>query len=483
MVFSSLTFLFRFLAPVILFYFIVPKRFRNFVLLLASLVFYAWGEPIYLFLMLASIVMNYFCGLWVAKEKERENRKKARIAVAVSVIFNLAILCFFKYADFTLSNVNALFGTHLKLLKLALPIGISFYTFQSMSYPIDVYRGDASKQKNLITFGTYVALFPQLIAGPIVRYKTIEDQLNGRAVTIDKVASGIRRFVVGLCKKVLLANSIGALWKEILATDLSSLTVLTAWIGALAFTFQIYFDFSGYSDMAIGLGRIFGFEFLENFNYPYLAKSITDFWRRWHISLSTWFREYLYIPLGGNRKGRAVQIRNLLIVWALTGFWHGAGWSFVIWGLYFACLLILEKLFLEKLLEKIPRLFSHLYTLFFVIVSWVIFAFGTAGDLVDSLAAQNPLALTGTYLSAMFSGPLYDTRSLYYLASYAILFVILVIASTRLPKILRDKCYAKLERFPALAGALSSVVLIAAFALCVAYLVDGTYNPFLYFQF
>lgn len=471
MVFSSLIFLFRFFPIVLLLYWIAPKKLRNFVLLASSLFFYAWGEPIYLFVMLFSILGNYLLGFWVWNAKQKNQEKHAKLAVGVTVALNLILLCFFKYTNFAIDNINNLTGASIRFLKIALPIGISFYTFQTMSYPIDIYRGDAKLQKNFITFGTYVALFPQLIAGPIVRYKTIEDQLADRAHSVEKIALGLRRFVVGLCKKVLLANSIGALWTEISQIPQTELTVLTAWIGALAFTFQIYFDFSGYSDMAIGLGRIFGFEFLENFNYPYMAHSVTDFWRRWHISLSTWFREYLYIPLGGNRRGKLLQIRNLLIVWCLTGFWHGAGWNYIAWGLYFAIILILEKLFLERLLQKLPRLFGHLYTLLLVIISWVLFAFDGA---FSSAAA---------FLKAMFASPLYSTESLYYLSSFGILFVILALASTDLPKKLFCIVEKRMEKLPVFHSVITNILLLAGFLLCVAYLVDGTYNPFLYFQF
>ncbi len=471
MVFSSLIFLFRFLPIVLLFYFLVPKALRNLILLIASLFFYAWGEPIYIFIMLTSILGNYLLGFWVWGAKQKGKDQSAKLAVTTAIVLNLTLLCFFKYTNFAIDNLNDLFGTHFAALELALPVGISFYTFQTMSYPIDLYRGDASLQKNLVTFGTYVALFPQLIAGPIVRYKTIENQLEKRTVNAEQIAAGLRRFVAGLCKKVLLANSIGMLWTEISETPLQELSVLSAWLGAFAFTFQIYFDFSGYSDMAIGLGKIFGFEFLENFNYPYLAHSITDFWRRWHISLSTWFREYLYIPLGGNRRGKGMQIRNLLIVWCLTGFWHGAGWNFIAWGLYFAAILILEKLFLERFLQKLPRIFAHFYTLFLVVISWILFAFN--GALSNALR----------YIKALFSSPLYSNQSLYYLLGYGVLFAICAIASTNLPKKVFDSVENRLKERPVFHTILSLVLMISGFLLCVAYLVDSTYNPFLYFQF
>ena len=326
MVFSSLLFLFYFLPAVLAVYFIVPRRAKNVVLLLFSLFFYAWGEPVYIFLMLFSICMDYLLGLWMERAKQAPGRAKKVLALAV--VLNVALLGFFKYADFFVENLNALTGLAIPALQIPLPIGISFYTFQAMSYLIDLYRGDVPVQRNIISFGTYVSLFPQLIAGPIVRMRTVVGELADRRENFDDFSSGVKRFVTGLGKKVLIANTVGAVWSQISAMDIRELPVLTAWIGLFAFTFQIYFDFSGYSDMAIGLGRMFGFHFLENFDYPYISKSITEFWRRWHISLSSWFKEYVYIPLGGNRKGFPKQIRNILIVWLLTGFWHGASWNF-----------------------------------------------------------------------------------------------------------------------------------------------------------
>lgn len=331
MVFSSLNFMFVFLPIVFGIYFISPRKIRNFILFIASLVFYAWGEPFYVVLMLFSTILNFVYGALVQKYK---GKTSAKWILASSVVLNLGILGFFKYTDFFIGNINAWFGTSIPLLNLTLPIGISFYTFQMMSYVIDVYRGDAAAQKNFVSFGAYVALFPQLVAGPIVRYTTIADQLDNRRESTDMFAYGIKRFVTGLAKKVLLANTIGQVWTQLSAMEVSSMSVVGTWVGALAFTFQIYFDFSAYSDMAIGLGQMLGFKFLENFDYPYISKSITEFWRRWHISLGTWFREYVYIPLGGNRKGLIRQIFNLLIVWFCTGFWHGASWNFLIWGGY-----------------------------------------------------------------------------------------------------------------------------------------------------
>ncbi len=492
MVFSSLLFLFRFLAIVLPLYFIVPNRMRNLVLFLASLVFYAWGEPVYVVLMLFSTVVDYTSGRMVARNLERGNRGKARIFVAISMVVNLSLLGFFKYGDFIIENINAVFGTRIGAMNLGLPIGISFYTFQTMSYTVDVYRGDAKVQKNIISFGAYVALFPQLIAGPIVRFQTIAEQLNHRIHTMAQTSYGITRFMTGLGKKVLLANNIGLVWTEISAIAPENLSMLTAWIGIIAFSLQLYFDFSGYSDMAIGLGEIFGFHFLENFNYPYMSRSITEFWRRWHISLGTWFREYVYIPLGGNRKGKGRQIFNLAVVWFLTGLWHGASWNFVIWGLYFCVLLILEKLFLLKVLERIPAVFGHIYTLFLVVISWAIFSYN---DMTDGAA----------YIKTMFgmgTGGLTDERGLYLLMSNAVLFVILIVAATNLPSKLIGRLFAPETENPDRAAAveagtgvygerkyqvvytiLQSVFIVGIFLWATAYLVDSSFNPFLYFRF
>ena len=473
MVFSSLLFLFYFLPAVLLLYFLIPKKLRNALLLIASLFFYAWGEPVYVVIMLAVIAVDYLHGLIIQRKKDMGDLRGAKIALIAAVVLNLAALGFFKYSNFLIGNLNAVPGVDIPLLELTLPIGISFYTFQSLSYVIDVYRGDVKAQRNIVSFGTYVALFPQLIAGPIVQYKTIDQQLTDRTENFDQFGDGVRRFVTGLGKKVLLANTIGLIWTQISAMDPASVPVLTAWIGILAFTFQIYFDFSGYSDMAIGLGKMFGFTFLENFNYPYMSKSITEFWRRWHISLSTWFR--VYIPLGGNRKGLPIQIRNILVVWILTGIWHGASWNFVAWGLFFGILLMAEKLFLLKWLKKAPAVVSHLYTMLMVILSWALFAF-------DSLSAGF------SYIGAMFGAHgagLYDSRSLYLLLTNGLLLLIGAVGCTNLPK----RAAARLENGrlalsrPAVSTVAAGVVLLAISALSVAYLVDASYNPFLYFRF
>lgn len=476
MVFSSLLFLFRFLPIVCIAYFIAPRPFKNLILFVSSLIFYAWGEPVYVVIMIFSTLVDYVHGRLVQWFLDQGNQKYAKLAVASSMIINLSLLAFFKYSDFIIANINQLVGTQIPLLNLALPIGISFYTFQTMSYTVDVYRGQAKVQKNIISFGTYVALFPQLIAGPIVQYKTIAEQLDGRKESTSMFADGIVRFMTGLGKKVLLANSIGLLWSQISGMSFETLPVVTAWIGAIAFSFQIYFDFSGYSDMAIGLGKMFGFEFLENFNYPYLSKSITEFWRRWHISLGSWFRDYVYIPLGGNRCSVGKQIRNIAIVWLLTGLWHGASWNFVLWGVYFGILLLLEKMFLMKYMEHWPSVVRRMYTLVIVLISWVIFAF----DSMNQVKA---------YLGAMFGAGagFVNQETLYILSNYWVLLLILVVACTDLPKKLVFKVreyVARSERI-GMIGYITAenVYLLMIFIFSVAYLVDSSYNPFLYFRF
>lgn len=466
MVFSSTVFLCIFLPLVLLGYYICPKRGRNLFLLIASLVFYAWGEPKYVFLMIFSIIANYVFGLLM--DKFRRNSRRLKLMLVLSVVVDLGLLGVFKYTDFIISNLNAAFGASFDLLKLALPIGISFYTFQAMSYTIDVYRGDVKVQRNIIDFGMYITMFPQLIAGPIVRYADVEEQLHERRVTAQDFSEGAMRFVVGLGKKVLLANQIGALWSEIYALGGSS-SALMAWLGAIAFTFQIYFDFSGYSDMAIGLGRMFGFKFPENFRYPYQSVSITDFWRRWHITLSTWFREYLYIPLGGNRRGFARQALNLLIVWTLTGFWHGAGWNFVLWGLYYFAVLFVEKLFLLKALDRAPKILRHIYSLLLIVLGWVIFA-------CDDITVLLP------FIGSMFgaNGAL-GGLDLYWLTTKAVLLIICCVASTELPKKLMISLGGRLGERPAFI--LKSVLTLLLLCLSVVFLIGDSYNPFLYFRF
>ena len=466
MVFSSTIFLCVYLPLVLLGYYICPKKGKNLFLLIVSLIFYAWGEPKYVFLMIFSILVNYVFGLLM--DKHRENKKRLKLMLVISVIIDLGLLSVFKYTDFIITNINSVFGADFDLLNIALPIGISFYTFQAMSYTIDVYRDDVRVQRNLIDFGMYITMFPQLIAGPIVRYSDVQDQLAERNVTTADFSEGIMRFVVGLGKKVLLANQMGAVWTQIYALG-GDISALMAWTGAAAYTFQIYFDFSGYSDMAIGLGRMFGFKFPENFRYPYESVSITDFWRRWHITLSTWFKEYLYIPLGGNRRGLARQALNLLIVWTLTGFWHGAGWNFVMWGLYYFAILFIEKLFLLKALDKLPRLFRHAYALLLIVIGWVIFA-------SDDVSVMLP------YLGSMFgaNGAL-GGMDVYTLLTRAALMVICCVASTELPRRLFVTAAGKMNEKAAFT--VKSVLTLALLALSVVFLIGDSYNPFLYFRF
>ena len=376
MLFSSLVFLFTFLPITLLVYYLVPRKVKNVVLLIASLIFYAWGEPVYIFLMLISILFNYFCGMDIALKAGRKSQVRSLI---FTIVVNLFILGFFKYYGFIVTNLNAILPFYIPYRKLELPIGISFYTFQTLSYIIDVYRGNVDVQVNLIDFGTYVTMFPQLIAGPIVQYADVERQLRERKESLTKFGYGAWFFVIGLAKKVLLANTIGSIYENIAAMD--GMSVVTAWLGCLAYTFQIYFDFSGYSDMAVGLGKMFGFEFMQNFNYPYISKSVTEFWRRWHISLGSWFREYVYIPLGGNRVTVPRHLLNLLIVWFLTGLWHGASWNFVAWGLFYGVILITEKYFTGKILAKLPEAVQTLYTMILVMLGWVLFFSPTLGSL------------------------------------------------------------------------------------------------------
>ena len=466
MVFSSTIFLCVYLPLVLLGYYICPKKGRNLFLLIVSLVFYAWGEPKYVFLMIFSILVNYIFGRLMDKNRGRQKRMK--LLLVLSVVIDLGLLSVFKYTDFVITNINAIFGSSFDLLNIALPIGISFYTFQAMSYTIDVYRNDVRVQKNLIDFGMYITMFPQLIAGPIVRYADVQDQLADRSVTTADFSEGVMRFVVGLGKKVLLANQMGAVWSDIYALG-GDVSALMAWTGAIAYTFQIYFDFSGYSDMAIGLGRMFGFKFPENFRYPYQSVSITDFWRRWHITLSTWFKEYLYIPLGGNRRGLARQALNLLIVWSLTGFWHGAGWNFVMWGLYYFVILFIEKLFLLKALDKLPKFFRHVYALLLIIIGWVIFA-------SDDVSVLLP------YLGSMFgANGAIGGMDVYTLLTKAVLLIICCIASTELPKKLFLSAAGAMNEKAAFT--LKSVLMIALLALSMILLIGDSYNPFLYFRF
>ena len=458
MLFSSIPFLYYFLPAVLLVYFVVPRAARNAVLLLSSLIFYGWGEPKYVLLMAATIVSFYICGLGIENAKS-EGKKKAWLTV--SVIIGIVLLTVFKYADFFLQSFAAVTGLSLPLLKLALPIGISFYTFQCMSYAVDVYRGETQAQKSIVAFGAYVALFPQLIAGPIVRYVDVARELENRSTTWEDAMAGIRRFLIGFGKKILLANQLGLLTETFRSSTEKS--ILFHWLYAVAFMLHIYFDFSGYSDMAIGLGRILGFHFIENFNYPYLSKSVTEFWRRWHMSLGSWFRDYVYIPLGGNRVSKARWVFNILVVWMLTGLWHGASWNFVLWGLLFAVVLLAEKWL--PALQKLPVFLRHTYVLLIVMLSFVLF---NAADLHQ--AAED--------LAGLFGGlPMVTQEALYCLRSYAVVFAVSVIGATPLPKKLAARIPEKVT------AVLEPIGLTVLLLTCTAYLVDGSFNPFLYFRF
>lgn len=466
MVFASVPFLFVFLPAVLAAYFLCPRRWHNAVLLVFSLFFYAWGEPVYILLMLCSITVSFLAGRALGRAHTPARR---RAVLSASVAYHLLTLGFFKYADFLIGTVNSLFGLSLPLLSLPLPIGISFYTFQTLSYIVDVYRGVCAPQRRWGWLAMYVSLFPQLIAGPIVRYQTVEQQIAHRTVSRAQCAEGVRRFTAGLVKKVLLANSIGLVFTQILGNGALPQSVLAAWVAVAAYTFQIYFDFAGYSDMAIGLGKLFGFTFEENFNLPYLSRSITEFWRRWHISLGTWFRDYVYIPLGGNRCGWGRQLFNIAVVWLLTGLWHGASWNFVLWGAYYAVLLMVEKLGLLRVLARLPRMLQHAYALFFIVVGWALFACTEPGQLSGVFGAL--FGLSGV--------PLYDASSLFLLKNNVLLWLLLVFASTasfaRLhTHLLSRHWYAEV---------LCPLGLAAALLACTAFIVSGSFNPFLYFRF
>ena len=473
MVFSSIFFLFTFLPLSLLLYWMSPAKIKNFTLLAVSLFFYAWGEPVYVLLMIASIITNFVFGIFIESELIKEKRAVRRALFISAVVFNILILGFFKYYGFLAENINALFNADIAYSELPLPIGISFYTFQVLSYVIDVYLGKVRLQRNPVSFALYVTMFPQLIAGPIVRYSDIESQLEQRNVSAAKFGEGAQRFIQGLGKKVLLANSMGALWDITQAMDMTGISVFSAWLGIIAYTFQIYFDFSGYSDMAIGLGKMFGFEFMENFDHPYVSRSVTEFWRRWHISLGTWFREYVYIPLGGNRCSRIRQIRNIMAVWMLTGLWHGASWNFVVWGIYYGCLLLIEKMFLKKLIDNAPAIISHVYCMLAVIIGWVLFA---------SRDIESAAAYLGV-MSGASGNVLVDNAFIYYLKSNAVMLVISLLFSTGIfreifePEEISDKIRTRVSH--------SAAVILHAFILFMstAYLVTETYNPFLYFRF
>lgn len=458
MVFSSITFLFYFLPIVLAIYYLVPNKWKNIILLISSFIFYFYGEPKYVLLMLFSIICTYIFGLLINKYK-----KHSKLFLTLFICISVGLLIYFKYINFIIQNINLWLNNKIDLIHVALPIGISFYTFQMISYIVDVYRGQAKVQKNILKLAMYVSLFPQLIAGPIVRYKAIEEQLEKRDYTMEKFAQGTRRFIIGLGKKVLIANVLGELTTTFNASNDTS--ILFYWLYAISVMLQIYFDFSGYSDMAIGLGKMFGFEFLENFNYPYIATSITDFWRRWHISLSSWFRDYIYIPLGGNRVSKAKWIRNIMIVWMLTGLWHGAEWNFIFWGLYFGILLIIEKLFLEKYLKKLPKIISRIYTLLLVMISFIIF---NGNNILQNIGG----------LVGIGGVPAISQESIYYLKSYFVVIIIGIIGATPILKNI-----ASSDKIHKLINVLEPIFLLLILLISTSYIVDGSFNPFLYFRF
>ena len=463
MIFSSIPFLFFFFPLFILLYFTLPFKYKNHILLLFSLIFYAWGEPIYILLMIFSSIVDFINGKNI--EKHKDDNKKKKIYLIISIIINISLLGFFKYADFFIKVINNILNLDIPLLKLGLPIGISFFTFQTMSYSIDVYRGDVKAEKDFLTFMTYVCMFPQLIAGPIVRYETVSSELHKRDINFKKFADGFTRFLRGLFKKVLIANNIGLLFTLITSSEVNDISIMTGVLAIVSYAFQIYFDFSGYSDMAIGMGNMCGFTFLENFNYPYISKSITEFWRRWHISLSSWFKDYVYIPLGGSRVNILKNIRNILIVWILTGFWHGASWNFIFWGLYYGILLLLEKFVLKKYIDKLPDFVKHIYTIVLVFIGWMIFAFDDSKYLFG-------------FIKALTSNKFIDSAFLYYFKNY---FLILVIATLfSLPVYPKVKEKMNNTIFTSL---LSISIYVILFIVTLSYLVSDTYNPFLYFRF
>lgn len=458
MIFSSITFLFYFLPIVLIVYYLVPKKFKNIVLLISSLAFYFYGEPKYTLLMMFSILSTYFFGILIDKYK-----KHSKTFLIISICLSIGILIYFKYMNFIIQNINLVLSKKIDFIYVVLPIGISFYTFQMISYSIDVYRGEAKVQKNILKLAMYVSLFPQLIAGPIVRYTTVEEQIENRTHTFEKFALGVRRFILGLGKKVLIANVLGELTALFLASKEPS--VLYYWLYGISAMLQIYFDFSGYSDMAIGLGKMFGFDFLENFNYPYIATSVTDFWRRWHISLSSWFRDYIYIPLGGNRVSKLKWIRNILVVWLLTGLWHGASWNFIIWGLFFGILLIIEKVFLTGILKKIPKIVARVYVLITVMISFIIFNGETFAQIMQNIGG----------LIGIGNIPLISAESIYYLKSYFVIIIVGIIGST---PILKNAVKNK-----KITNIVEPIFLLAILLICTSYIIDGSYNPFLYFRF
>ncbi|WP_343288384.1 MBOAT family O-acyltransferase [Turicibacter bilis] len=466
MLFSSTVFIFYFLPITLLIYFMVPKKLRNYVLLISSLVFYAWGGLLYFPLLIISIILNYICGLKIGKYENKPIKKK-RVLIT-SIILNVLFLGIFKYTNFIVDNLNALFNTSIFIVRIPLPIGISFYTFQAMSYVIDVYRGEGKVQKNIFNLALYISMFPQLVAGPIVRYQTIDEQIINRKHSFEKFNDGLNRFIVGLFKKIIISNTVGELSTIVYGMTENTMSVSIAWLGAISYMLQIYFDFSGYSDMAIGLGKIFGFDFLENFNYPYISKSVSEFWRRWHISLGSWFRDYIYIPLGGNRVSSLKIYRNLLVVWLVTGIWHGASWNFVIWGLYFGMFIMLERMFLQKLLNRIPTIMQHIYLLLIVLVGWVIFS-------------QSDLSSTINYLEVMFGlteAPFMNGYTIFYFKEYFVALLIACICSMPILKVLR-----KNDNFNRVTIILKPVVICVMFFIVIIYMVNSTFNPFIYFNF
>ena len=470
MLFSSITFLFIFLPVTLVLYFVVPHKFRNIIMLIASLIFYAWGEPVYIILMLLSIFLNYVCGLDICQKED--DPQKAHRSLIFAIVANLLLLGFFKYYGFLLDSLNAVLPVDIPYRELPLPIGISFYTFQALSYIMDVYRKEVRPQKNILYFAMYICMFPQLIAGPIVRYIDIEEQLKNRTVTMRKFGQGAEYFIIGLAKKVILANSVGQVFDQIAGLQLGSFSVLTAWVGCISYAFQIYFDFSGYSDMAVGLGKMFGFEFRRNFDYPYTSSSITEFWRRWHISLSTWFREYVYIPLGGNRCTQSRHIMNLLVVWMLTGLWHGAAWNFLFWGLYYGILLVLEKYVWGQALERLPSVVRHIYSMVLVLIGWVFFFSPSLGYAMK-------------YLGAMFgagASAFADKQALYYILTHWLLYLLAVIGSSAVGYSLIRRIVGSFDNNRAKRAA-AGVVYIGMFLISIAYLVTESFNPFLYFRF
>jgi alginate O-acetyltransferase complex protein AlgI len=458
-----------FLPIVLLIYFVSSRRMKNVVLLVSGLIFYAWGEPKNIWIMVVSSFVDYMAGLVITMYDDKPKVRKG--ALIVSMCVDLGFLLFFKYSGFFITNLNGLLHTNIPVLELTLPIGISFYTFQSMSYTIDLYWRRIKVQRNFLDFLTYVSLFPQLVAGPIVRYQDVQDEIHERKVNINLVGEGVTIFIRGLSKKVLLANNIGSLWTEIKALDYTEISMLTAWLGILSFTFQIYYDFSGYSDMAVGLGKMLGFHFPQNFNHPYISKSVSEFWRRWHITMNVWFREYVYIPLGGNRCSTAKWIRNVFIVWAVTGFWHGADWNFILWGLFYGVLLLFEKFYFKKVLDKLPNLVCMLYNFLMVVIGWVLFD-------TDSI----PQA--GLYLKAMFGGNLIftDSYSKYQLSCYFLMFLLCIVFSTDIRERL-VKRFTTSEKSAKVYYTVLPIVQCVAMIVCTAYLVDASYNPFLYFRF